>query len=212
MFRSVHPLLDLGKSTHCFEPKINDFGLENKSIPCSSTNFYELIIFPHPRTWVVLKICFIHLTTHSRRTVRPGTMEPRRSTMGSPLTALLIDCVAPVLPVSTRAGASGWRRDGGGRRRWGGRAAAWWGCMVIPRGARRAGMWTRSGEVPPVAAPCQTDLAQERLWPVAPATPPAHMLAQHLIGCVMENSHPSHSWSCVMENLAACLHTELTTD
>ena len=38
--------------------------------------------------------------------------------------------------------------------------------MVIPRGARRAGTWTRSGEVPFVAAPCQTELAQERLWPV----------------------------------------------
>ena len=25
-------------------------------------------------------------------------------------------------------------------------------------------MWTRSGEVPPVAAPCKTELAQEHLW------------------------------------------------
>ena len=31
-------------------------------------------------------------------------MEPRRSTMGSPLTALLIDCAALVLPVSARGG------------------------------------------------------------------------------------------------------------
>ena len=35
---------------------------------------------------------------------KPGTMEPRRSTMGSPLTALLIDCAALVLPVSARGG------------------------------------------------------------------------------------------------------------
>jgi hypothetical protein len=47
-------------------------------------------------------------------------MEPRRSTMGSPLTALLIDCVTPVLPVSTRGGRywpaalleEGWERRG----------------------------------------------------------------------------------------------------
>ena len=32
------------------------------------------------------------------------TMGPRRSTMESPPIALLIDCVAPVLPVSTRGG------------------------------------------------------------------------------------------------------------
>ena len=31
-------------------------------------------------------------------------MEPRRSTMGGPLTALLIDCAALVLPVSARGG------------------------------------------------------------------------------------------------------------
>ena len=31
-------------------------------------------------------------------------MDPRRSTMGSPLTALLIDCAALVLPVSARGG------------------------------------------------------------------------------------------------------------
>ena len=31
-------------------------------------------------------------------------MEPRRSTIGSPLTALLIDCAALVLPVSARGG------------------------------------------------------------------------------------------------------------
>ena len=31
-------------------------------------------------------------------------MEPRRSTMGSPLSALLIDCAGPVLRVSTRGG------------------------------------------------------------------------------------------------------------
>ena len=31
-------------------------------------------------------------------------MEPRRSTIGGPLTALLIDCAALVLPVSARGG------------------------------------------------------------------------------------------------------------
>ena len=45
-------------------------------------------------------------------------MEPRRSTMGSPLTALLIDCAGPVLRVSARGGrfwlAACWGR--GGRR------------------------------------------------------------------------------------------------
>ena len=53
---------------------------------------------------------------------RPGAMEPRRSTMGSPLSALLIDCAGPVLRVSTRGGrfwlAAGWGREGigGGAR------------------------------------------------------------------------------------------------
>ena len=50
-------------------------------------------------------------------------MEPRRSTMGSPLSALLIDCAGPVLRVSTRGGrfwlaACGVRGGGGeGTRR-----------------------------------------------------------------------------------------------
>ena len=37
---------------------------------------------------------------------RPGAMELRRSTMGSPLSALLSDCVAPVLRVLTWGGRS----------------------------------------------------------------------------------------------------------
>ena len=43
-------------------------------------------------------------------------MEPRPSAMGSPPTALLIDCVAPGFAGfdSGRAQASGWRRDRGG--------------------------------------------------------------------------------------------------
>ena len=44
-------------------------------------------------------------------------MKPRRSTMQSPLPALLIDCVAPVFPVSTRALlAGGVMGVGGGGR------------------------------------------------------------------------------------------------
>ena len=51
-------------------------------------------------------------------------MEPQRSTMGSPFTALLIGCVAPVSPVSSgrallasgvmgmRGGEGAWRPDG----------------------------------------------------------------------------------------------------
>ena len=50
-----------------------------------------------------------------------------------------------------------------------------------------------------MAAPCQTELAQERLWLVVPATPPVRVPARRLTGCVMENSNPSHSWSCAME-------------
>ena len=51
-------------------------------------------------------------------------MEPRRSTMGSPLTALLIDWVAPGLPGSTRGGRfwlAAWREceEGVGRARGG---------------------------------------------------------------------------------------------
>ena len=34
---------------------------------------------------------------------------------------------------------------------------------------------------------------------IVPATPPVRVPAQRLTGCVMENSNPSHSWSCAME-------------
>ena len=42
-------------------------------------------------------------------------MEPRRSTMWSPFTALLVDCVAPVWAISARGGANCVMRMGGGR-------------------------------------------------------------------------------------------------
>ena len=56
-------------------------------------------------------------------------MGPRRSKMGSPLTALLIDCVAPVLPVSTQGGRF-WLAAGGGWEEGVGRAGG--GLRGIP--------------------------------------------------------------------------------
>ena len=84
------------------------------------------------------------------------------------------------------------------------------GCMVIPRGARRAGTWTRSGEVPPVAAPCQTELTQERLWPSSPRYP-AGACAGAAPDWLCDGKLKSITQLVLCDgNLAACLQTGLT--
>ena len=92
-------------------------------------------------------------------------MELRRSTMGSPLTAVLNDCVAAVF-ADFDAGrallAGGVRGVGGG----GGEGTRRPDGDTWPPSAMHAQVRGRAAEkwlLRP--APCQTELVQERLWP-----------------------------------------------